>query len=453
MPPRSFPPSPATVFLVLGVIAGGALFVASPPFRWGDENTHFRQAFRLAEGEARPACSLAEAATQPTGIVQLVYFASLLPKHGLISRQGLRNLGALEVRSDVRVPVQIQRAPYSPVPYASQAIAIGGTRLFTRSALTMFYAARIGNLLGWLALTWLAIRLVPGFGWSFSAVALCPMSMFLATACSVDASANALAFLWTAYVLHVAGGPGSSIGRSEALVLGALAAALPLTKTIYVVLVPLALVIPAARVGGRWRLVGLVASLLAVSCGAAIGWMTVAGPQCLAGIGVTSPESVAAQRRSLIDDPAHFLRVLDHTARFVGTHLTWELGDAKWGLAVPIVSARVLFWAVLVALLFDDGFPRSLSLARRAIAAATAVAGFVAVVLIAFVYWTPRGWALQGFQMRYLLPLLPAVLVALKPPTLPVPPLARRLVGCAATVAVAVLVGQTVRRGLGLFAP
>jgi hypothetical protein len=52
--------------------------------------------------------------------------------------------------------------------------------------------------------TWLAIRLAPSHGWSLGVLALTPISVFLATVCSVDATANALAFLWTAYVLRVA---------------------------------------------------------------------------------------------------------------------------------------------------------------------------------------------------------------------------------------------------------
>src|SRR6185369_16381123 len=123
-------PSPTAVFLVLGATFGSVLFMSSPPFRWGDESTHFRQAFRLAEGDLRPACSHPQANTLPRGIVQLVYFVSVLPKHGLVSREGLRGLG-FPVNSEDRVAAHIVRAPYSPLPYASQAIAIAVTWLVT----------------------------------------------------------------------------------------------------------------------------------------------------------------------------------------------------------------------------------------------------------------------------------------------------------------------------------
>ena len=71
-----------------------------------------------------------------------------------------------------------------------------------------------------------------------------------------------------------------------------------------------------------------------------------------------------------------------------------------------------------------------------------------------FVYWTPAGApAVKGVQTRYLLPLLPPLLIALKPPPLPIPPLARRLGGCAAALAVVPVVAHTIERGLALFTP
>src|SRR6185503_1906537 len=141
--------------------------------------------------------------------------------------------------------------------------AIAVTRPVTDAALHWLYAARVGNFLAWLGLTWLAIRVAPGFGWSLTCLALCPMALFLATACSVDASVNAFGFLWAACVLYVAAGPAQRLERSDVLILGALAVALGLTKVVYVLLVPLALVIPARRAGGRLALFGLVALLLA----------------------------------------------------------------------------------------------------------------------------------------------------------------------------------------------
>jgi uncharacterized membrane protein len=239
------------------------------------------------------------------------------------------------------------------------------------------------------------------------------------------------------------------------LVLGALAVALGLTKVVYVALVPLALVIPARRAGGRRELLALVALLLVLSAGAAFGWMMLAGPECLSGIGDTGAESIAAQRRSLIDDPSYFLRLLGNEATRMRLNLASDLADTKWLLRrVPTGLSRLLLFAVVLGLLCDDRFPGSLSLMHRAVAVLVVAVVFVAIVLIAFVYWTPAGGpAVKGVQTRYFLPLLPALLIALKPPPLPVPALARRLGGCAAALAVVPVVVHTIQRGLALFAP
>jgi uncharacterized membrane protein len=239
------------------------------------------------------------------------------------------------------------------------------------------------------------------------------------------------------------------------LALGALAVALGLTKAVYVTLVPLALVIPARRAGGWPALLGLLVALLALSAGAALGWMALAGSECVSGIGNTGAESVAAQWRSLSDDPSYFLRLLGREGTRVRLNLASDLADTKWLLTrVPTAFSRLLLVAVVLGLLCDDRFPGSLSLVQRAAAVLVAVGAFVLIVLVAFVYWTPAGAPeVRGVQARYLLPLLPPLLIALKPPPLPVPALARRLGGCAAALAVVPVVVHTIQRGLALFVP
>ena len=453
---RRWTPTAPLVFLVVAGPLGLALLFTSPPFRWGDENTHFRQAYRLSEGDLHPACGFpGEEETTPLGIIRLIYFTSVMHrKHPRLAWIDILRMRTIEARRDERVPAPVERAPYPPLPYVAQAMAIAVAELGTHSALALHYAARLGNFVAWLGLTWLALRVAPGLRWSLAVVALAPMTMFLATTCTVDAMANAIAFLWTATVLRVAAGAEENVRTSEVLALGVLAVALTLAKFVYAVLVPLVLLIPARRAGGRSRLLGLVGLVFAFSGAALVGWIAYSGRECFGATGITSPESVAQQWRSLTEDPSYFLRMLGQAARAVRQTLMQGLVDTKWAVHVPRIDSRLFFGALVVALVCDERSAGSRSLARRAVALGAAAAGFVAIVLVAFVYWTKAGTShVPGLQMRYMIPLLPPLLVALEPSRLTIPGWARWLGrGTAVVIATALLV-RTIQRALTIFVP
>lgn len=85
---------------------------------------------------------------------------------------------------------------YSPVMYTASAF---GIKTFPNN----IYAGRICNLLIWILLITVAIRITPVFKWLFMFTALLPMSIYEGMSYSADSFSNAFAFLFFAYIFKL----------------------------------------------------------------------------------------------------------------------------------------------------------------------------------------------------------------------------------------------------------
>ena len=84
---------------------------------------------------------------------------------------------------------------YSPVMYIFSSLGMKVSKLY--------YVPRFFNLLGWIFLIALAIRITPVFKWAFFLAALAPTSLFEGMSISADSFNNAFAFLYFAYVFKL----------------------------------------------------------------------------------------------------------------------------------------------------------------------------------------------------------------------------------------------------------
>lgn len=467
---------PERAFLAVGGVLGVVLLLVSPPLYWGDENTHFLHAYRLAllrldlvQLDDRPSIAppgeqvspapprgrrMAVALPRGVGRQQLLFgLDRALRERGTrkLAWSQLRERMAVEEMDEERV-VEVKNANYPLLGYAPQAVGVALARLATRSVLLQLYGARLANLAAWLGIVYAAIRLAPTLKVALAVLALSPMSVFVATTCSADAGANALAFLWTAAILRRA--TLATAPRAGVAWLVVLAVAMALVKVLYAPLVLLVLAVPADRFGGPRRRALVVAGLVGVVAIALGAWGLASRAQLASGIADRGHDVFAANLATALHEPG---RVAAMVARVIlmRTDPPWidHVSEVMLGVVEPAAVRWSWLGAVGAALLAcarGDLWPR---LRHRAIALGAALGSLSAVALGAFLFWTPAGadW-IAGFQGRYAIPVLPALAVALYPPArLRLGQDVRARLATAALAAAALLLLWTIVRACSLY--
>jgi uncharacterized membrane protein len=403
--------------VALGAPFGLGFALLTPPLQSPDELRHLARALAVSEGTLGSEAIV-------DGAPSIRVPRSLL---GLQRRLGEgiqlnadRRQDPARIRRELARPASLEPriwrplpSLYSPVAYLPQALGVGAARGLGLPIVVWLYAGRVANLAAYLALCVIALRAAPAHATTLLAVALLPMTLFLAATLSADAPTNALAFAWLAAAWR-AMAPGPPLGPRAILGLALLAAALGLAKPGYAPLAALALAVPRQRLGGPLR----HAAVTALWLGAALvpaalwsGYVASLRPEAL-----VPGADPGAQLRWIAEHPAGFVRVLAGSlaelsnvwlATFVGV-----LGHADTWLPRWLYTALPL--ALLALAVADGGAASPLRGWRRGFGLALALATAGATLSVAYLGWNPVGDGLiRGVQGRYFTPAAPLALAVL----------------------------------------
>ncbi|MCU1461336.1 MAG: Protein of unknown function rane [Acidimicrobiales bacterium] len=404
------------LFLGVGLAFGLAFVALTPPFAAADEATHFFRAYQLSEGHlvaTRRGDQLG--GDLPGAVVRDVAGLDRVRRRtslGALGPYWSSTTGGPRTFADFR-----NTAVYPPAGYLPQTAAILVGRVLGASTLVLLYAARLANLLVFLALAAVAARRFPSVRWLPLAVALTPMAVFQAASASSDAATTGLCLLVLASALGDRA-PGRR-GIVEAVVLGAL---LGLAKPPYVLM---SLVFLAPRRGlTRDERLGAVGAVLVGFAVAAL-WSRTSTHLYVPYrpiIDVHLDIRPAAQLHRVVTAPWSFVSTLSVT--------TWEsLG--KWlrqavtpvgrfpAAAMPLVAvvgsyALTVAAAVMPVPAIEAGDAGGPGRAARALAVAVGLVTLLAISVVVYAYADGVGARrVDGIYGRYLLPVLPALLLGL----------------------------------------
>jgi uncharacterized membrane protein len=393
---------PQRFFLVAGLLGGLTLVAVTPPFQVPDEPAHFYRAYAVSQGGflAGGGDDLLSQRL-PSSLHRLVEITvDDVPRHPEHKIQPGTWRRALELRlkpEETEVFGFTKSLNYTVVPYLPQAFGIAVGRLLGVPPLGLLYLARTANLIGAIALIYLAICQLPGFRWLAALLALMPMAMFLRSSVSADAVVLAIAFLLTATIAKIAFRNDPPRGFSDSALLIVLSAALCLTKPVYLPLVFASFAIPISRIRVRRPGVVLLA-ISVVSVGAVTLGLTVAQPsvdamnfrlKTMVGEVVERPGDLVGS--VLVDYIQHAPR---YGAEFIG-RLGW--------LDTPLPLWFLLFYlGVLIAYtILDPGSSATVAPWQRIILAAVVAASMLAVSVAMYVI----GGRIGGIQGRYFHPI------------------------------------------------
>ncbi len=400
----------------------------TPPYQGPDEPNHLFRAYAISTGEWEPQITTDRRGGQVPNVLLGMYDAFSLVRWNTgvkTTRERVAQYAEVPVDYQQRVFMDYPNTAVYPAPvYAPAAAGLWMARYLELSALHTLYLARAGGLLFWMLCGALALRLMPVARWLFFALALLPMTLWTHATVSADTFTNSLAFLTLAYLLRKALGEGRFTPK-DAMILGALTLLLTSAKLVYIPILLLALLIPAARFtvpGGKW--------LVAAGCGI----LLVCSVSFWAGRSQRTYLPNEEYRRE-VRDSVHLPRnvhMLEHRAMIVkAPHRLFRatrnslqdafpmysrgyIGTFGWLDAYLPIYVIVLAYGMLWCLALFDGSPRpTLPRGYRLVLPVAAVLCYVLVILSQLLSWEPVGSHTVGtIQGRYLVPLAPLLFLA-----------------------------------------
>jgi len=412
---------PEHVVIVLGLIFGLLSLIVTPPMQAPDETEHFYRAYQISEGTLIPT-----RIQEPTlgrftggylpealGVVETFNPLRHQPDRKIISPLAmLRTLAMTTIKDDQRRFFPFSNtAAYSPVAYVPQATGILFGRVFTRSPIFLAYFARVANLLAWVLVVGVAVRTTPMLKWSLVAIALTPMSLFVAASASADAVTNACSWWFVAQCLQLLS-PDSLLepwrGKTNLLLLGLV---LSLVKIPYqfLALFPVGLMLWGLMNRSQWRLVALLLLVMAVGF---FSWMSFVRST----FSPYNPNwNPAAQLEFLVSNPAAlcwgtFGYLLPHFLWRTVTQFVGSLGWLDTHFPTPFYVMHLA--SLLLVAIFD---PVSLSVPKRhRLAVVSLGVGLATAWLICFVVLL-AGTGVGAYEMfvqgRYFFPIATLLLM------------------------------------------
>lgn len=200
VPKFSFFIQPEKAFVTIGLIFGILFLLITPPFQVADETAHFFRSYQVSEGQI-----VAEKQKNQVGgplpqslVDTWQKVSSGIPNNPEIKQKpaDIFSLLNLPLKSDNKIFGHFPNTSlYSPIPYLPQAAGMMLGKAFGLSPIILLYLGRIFNLLVWLLLGYISIKITPIFQWVFFLLALTPMSLFQAASLSADAVTNSLSIL------------------------------------------------------------------------------------------------------------------------------------------------------------------------------------------------------------------------------------------------------------------
>ena len=410
---------PEVLFVLFASFFGLTLVFLVPPMQAPDEQTHFFQSYAVSNLDFKPHRFQNEKYT---------YYGSELPKSVFVATDDFLTdtAGKPDVEFDTRLFGEYINQPlnpqvtahehngsgYAPIVYLPQAIGITIGKIFNTSPLIMIWLGRLINLIVWVVLIYLAIKIIPFGKWAMAILALNPMAVFLSASLSADVVTTALAFLFFSIIASSLVSK-STLSTKTTITLVGLLVLLGLTKPTNILFGLLLLAIPwksFVTLRKFWLIcLGSIGIAIAVS----LAWNVVVvgeASQSTAqlqrpGVGIDS----AAQLTGIVQQPLYFIKTLLVNYVFVtpghygNQVLQSTFGRFGWlDTSLPLWTIALYILGLFLALIYQLGRGKRLSLFQKAVSLTILFGLCLANVLAMYLVYTPAGNSvIDGVQGRY----------------------------------------------------
>jgi uncharacterized membrane protein len=402
--------NPASLFLIFGLLIGGAYSIFIPYGAGFDEEQHVARVFDIAGIHFLPNRSGANGTPIYIDFIALSYqrryFQS--PALDLLSSEKFLKPVDKEQMVDIRT-----RSIYPPFLFFPQAVLARFFWLkFDFPVIPVNILMRITGLLLYIFASYITLRILPVGKWVFMGLALSPMALFQAATLNADGFTNAVSFLFIGLVLKIVAEDESPIQPWKAWALAGACLLLGFAKPTSIFLLPLLLILPLRRFQSKTMLtlIGLGAVLAVVFTGV-YSLLSISGSH----FSDTGDMSLSRQLPVVLSNPLDFMvsAVKGNILAAGDYFVDWVGVYGHWDGAVP----GVVYWLyplVLIGALLVE--PRSglFSKKIRIYMLSIFLAGSaVTVLMYSYAHYTPDELASLGQQGRYFIFIAPLLYIPL----------------------------------------
>lgn len=409
--------SPLKFFVVTAAVFGLIFIAITPPFQTPDEAIHFYREYQISTGHllleqhGKLAGGYLPRSLQQTEMITAehpVLRFDPLAKYSLHKTRTA--LSVKENTHDKQLYDLSATAYYSPIAYLPQATGILLARLVHLPPVMMMYAGRGMNLVAWIVLIGLAVRFMPYRKWAVVVIGLLPMALFDAISLGADVMFYGL-LAWSLSLILRNVHDRRQLSTRWLIGLIVLLSAITLTKQIGFLFVPLALLIPAASLGTKRRLLIKRLALIVIPIAVFASWFFVVSRLNLLNTSDFQPDPTA-QIKFIFERPLGYLDVLYRTFFFIPSDGVARsfIGNFGWVDAPLSELIANIGYIGLAFLLFVSYGKQQASRLTRNSKLLLMLVGFLywlAVTTALYVYYDPVHYkTVIGLQGRYFWPLL-----------------------------------------------
>lgn len=404
---------PEKIFLVIALIYGLSFLIINPPFQVFDEREHFYRAFAITDGQLMPS-KLGD----NSGVLISNNIQAMTNQYVLLSHHPESRLSLDDIKSNISTTfngnsslaiIGSAVSTYSPLPYLTSSLAILMGKSLSSSILFLMYFGRFMNLIMWCFFIYLSIKITPINKWVFLLLALMPMTIYQAASLSADSLTIGLCFFTISILFKLSFDEGSEINYKIIFSIFLLFLLISLSKTIYIFIIFLFLMIPVNKFESvKQKIIIFAVMILPISL-TTVTWNLIFKGLVMPPLGV----SVPAQISYIISNPVNLFVVFGNTL----LHSSYDIVSMFLG-QVAFLNGLLPFWLVYgyVLLLVLTGLLENkhteITLNQKLISFFVFFSSIFLIFIIEYITFTPVGQNfIEGIHGRYFIPVAPLLLV------------------------------------------
>lgn len=237
------------IFSLISIVFGLIYVFILPPFQSVDEAAHFYRGYEIISGKFVP-----KNINNKIGDYLPSSLQELSSQYNFLIKNIDKNVSTNYILKSSKIKLNPSKISfiefkntslYPPVCYLTQIPGMYLAKAFELNPLLIFYAGRISNLIFFIIIGYLSIKIIPFYKLPLMLLLLMPMTLSLASAITSDVVIIAISFLWISIIVKLLTDD-KLINIQQLAVLFLLAFILAISKNC-IFLVPLILLLPKSK--------------------------------------------------------------------------------------------------------------------------------------------------------------------------------------------------------------